>query len=385
MPIMPDNCQVMLRRLERLKLVFILICVLASKAPAQEIRPGIWASTQIESLPIPSRGYQAFLIGELHGLQQNTEFQLDYLRVLNKASKLRDVAIEEKEVYEPQAQAFIDGKKTTLPGALCLRVALLRGIKKFNSSLRTDERIRIHLIDIDSPATAIREHLLAIAKVIPDASAVRVPEANEIKERGIEAVHKIERLCIDPRTISELRTIEYSIRSYQQGLEFGVGPAKGSPYLEDREQAVTDNIKDLVRLHSDQPILLIYGFDHVSRSQRSDGGPSRDQPFEPVAARLEQSGVKIFCLVTFPLEGTSFWRGARTELPWKPVNGHLTSGETLDHVLKSAPRARFLYADVKDTKGKHIRLPSLDVSNFNVDAFLLFPSTSPMEDECTGH
>ena|ERR1700728_2897964 len=105
----------MLQRPECLKLVFILICVLASKAPAQEIRPGIWASSQIESLPIPSRGYQAFLVGELHGLQQNTEFQLDYLRVLNKASNLRDVAIEEKEVYESQAQAFIDEKKPHYP------------------------------------------------------------------------------------------------------------------------------------------------------------------------------------------------------------------------------------------------------------------------------
>jgi len=351
-------------------------------ALTQEIRPGVWAGSRIQSSPLPQNGNQAYLVGELHGLKQNEEFQLEYLRLLNKSSNLRDVAIEEKAVYEKQAQAYIDGEAITLPEALCLRASLLLDIRKLNASLRGDKRIRIHLVDIDSPASAIREHLLAIEQQIPDGTEVRVPAASEIKEHGLETVSSLERYRIDSRTMSELRTVEHSIRAYQQGLEVGIGPPKGSPYLEDREQAIADNIKELIHGRTELSILILCGFDHVSKSERKDGGPDRDQPFWPMAARLEQSGIRIFCLVTFPLAGNSFWRGVHSELLWKPVDGHLASGETFDKLIATIPQAKFIYVD---TKRQRVHLPSQDVSNYSVDAFLLFPSAAPMKNDCAVH
>jgi hypothetical protein len=101
-----------------------------------------------------------------------------------------------------------------------------------------------------------------------------------------------------------------------------------------------------------------------------------------MALRLEQSGVRIFCLVTLPLAGRSSWRGAHSELPWKPSDGSLASVETFDKVLATVPLARFIYVD---TKRQRVRLPVTDVSNFAIDAFLLFPSATPMRNDCVEH
>jgi hypothetical protein len=238
--------------------------------------------SRVEALPLPTAGYQAYLVGEIHGLKENEEFQVEYLELLNRSSNVRDVAIEEKSVYERQAQAYIDGDSDALPAALCLRANLLRGIRELNTELG-QKKIRIHLVDIDSPAAAIREHLLSIKSRIPEAVEVRVPEANEIKERGLETIGILRGFKSDAHLKAELRTVEYSIRAYQDGFEAGTGPGIGSPYLEEREQAVADNIGELV---SGGPVLAIYGSDHVSKSARKDGGSKRNQPFWPMAARL---------------------------------------------------------------------------------------------------
>jgi hypothetical protein len=357
-------------------LTVVLVFTLCAGLRAQQIRSGVWVGSRVEALPLPTAGYQTYLVGEIHGLKENEEFQVAYLGLLNRSSNVRDVAIEEKSVYERQAQAFIDRDSAALPAALCLRASLLRGIRELNAKLGQEKRIRIHFTDIDSPAAAIREHLLSVRSRISDAAGVRVPEASEIEKHGLETLEALRSLKSDAHLKAELRTIDYSIRAYQDGFEVGTGPGIGSPYLEEREQAVADNIAELASGHS---ILVIYGDDHVSKSERKDGGPERNQAFWPMAARVEQSGVKVFSVVTFPLAGQSFWRGGRSDLLWEPKDGHLASGETLDKVLAAAPRAKFVYVD---RSREHVRIPSQDISNYKVDGFVLFPSGEALKDEC---
>lgn len=230
---------------------------------ASEIRPGVWAGQQLPELPLPASGYQVYMVGELHGLQENEAFQLQYLGKLKSSTGLRDVAIEEDSVYEEQAQAFVEGRVEILPDALCLRAGILKGIRNMNESNPKD-LIRIHLIDVDSPASAIREHLLLVKKRIDKAAAIDIPEVSKIKHRGLAVVERLKRLSMSKSDQMELRTIEHSIRAYREGLEVDIGRPKGSPYLEDREQAIASNIEDLVR--GSKPILVVYGSDHVSRA-----------------------------------------------------------------------------------------------------------------------
>ncbi len=339
--------------------------------------PGVFVATHAKDLPLPSSGYQVYMIGEYHGLEENAAFQLEYLQILYKAG-LRDVAIEEKSVYQQQAQAYVDGTSDSLTPALCLRAAILDGIRRLNADHR-DAPVRIHLPDVDSPASAIREHLLALQKRIPGASSVAIPEASKIKTNGIEAADRLKQFHVDSGIASELRTIRHSIGAYQNGLEADTGRAKGSPYLEDREQAVASNIEDLIRIRKIPSLLVIYGSDHLSRTMRKDGGPNRDQQFAPLALRLQTSGISVYSVVTFPLSGKSFWRGQSGDMMWSAADGHLASGVTFDKLLAAKPAASLLYIE---TKREHATLPSQDISRYAVDAFLLFRSTTAMTNHC---
>jgi len=349
---------------------------------SQQIGPAVSAAGDVPSLALPTTGFQAYMVGELHGIEENAQFELQYLALLNKASGLRDVAIEEKSVYERQAEAYVSGTSDVFPAVLCLRFEILDGIRRLNSRLSQDKRIRIHLVDIDSPPSAIRQHLLDLQKQIPGAAKVKVPEVADIKTQGLAAVSQLQQLNADSRMRSELRTVEYSIRALQQGFEVANGQLEGSPFLEDREQAVASNIEERLRTRGVDSILVLYGSDHVSKAMKKDGGPNRDQPFAPMALRLQRSGIKLFSVVTFPLAGKSSWRGIDWDFPWSPSDGHLSSGETFDKLLASVPQAHFIYID---RAREPVAMPTYDISHLGVDAFLLFPFGTPLTDHCASH
>lgn len=346
---------------------------------AAELRPGVFGGRVVDELPLPLRGYTVYFIGELHGIAENEEFQLAYLKRL-RAAGLRDVAIEEDGVYEEAAQAFVSGRSGALPQQLCLRAGILQGIRDLNSTLGDGERVRVHLTDIDSPAVAIRQHLMAIQQKL-QADRVKVPTEGKIQKAGLQAVARLRRLTRDGAVLAELRTIALSIQALRDGLEVDVGPPKGSPYLDSREEAIAGNILALLRTQDVRSLLVLYGADHVSRRARRDGGPDRDQPFRPAALRLQEAGVKAYSVVTFPLQGRSLWRGQADEFPWTAADGRLALGEGLERVVAAAVEARYFWVD---RERERVRLPSQDVSSMAVDGFVLFPSARPMRNYCDG-
>ncbi len=353
----------------------MLITALFLLLAADPIRPGVWATTNAAALPLPSHGYQVYAVGEMHGLAENEAFQLAYLTQLRDSGGVRDVAIEEDQFYQEAAEDFVSGRADHLPDALCLRAAVLEGIRRLNTKAKADQRIHVHLTDVDSPADVIRAHLLRI-QVQLKAAQVKIPV--DIKKEGLAAVEELSRLS-NGKLAAELRTVKHSLRCLLDGLEVGTGMAKGSPFLEDREQAITRNIADLA---ATRPVLVLYGSDHVSRRARADGGPRRDQSFEPMTLRLTQAGLRVFALATFPLTGRLWWRGRGNDLLWTAEDGKLSSGETLAHVLASAPNAKFLYID---RTLERAQIPSQDISNSGVDGFLLFPAGHPITDHCASH
>lgn len=361
----------------------LLLLVLAAvfTGQTQDSRPGVSFGRILNDLPVPVSGYQVYLFGEMHGIRESEELFAQYLEKLNTESGLRDVAIEEDAVYEPGAQAYVEGRLDTVPGPICLRAGILDVIRKLNAGRRQSDLIRVHLVDIDTPAAAIRQHLLSIRQKIPAASAVKVPRASRIARSGLKTVEALERLTSDSSILAELRTVRHSIRVNQQGLVVGTRGFKGSPYLEDREQAIAENIQDLTRLDRSRGVLAYYGSDHVSKSMRRDGGANRDRPFAPMALRLEQAGLKVYSLMTFPLTGRWAWRGRSQEMLWTPDEGRLESGETLDKVANAAGAGALIYID-RTKQG--VILPSTDLTNYRTEAVLLFSGAQPLPDRCSG-
>jgi hypothetical protein len=357
----------------------LLLLVVPPTGQAQEVYPGVWASREVSALPLPVSGRQVYLVGEMHGVKETEGILRQYLDMLHRASGLRDVAIEEDAVYQAEAEAYVEGKASVVPEPLCLRAGFLSVIRQFNEGRGANDRVRIHLVDIDTPATAVRHHLCTIKDRVRGAEAVRVPDVVDIRDQGLKAVEELKRLTADALLLRELRTVEHSIRAYQQGLEVGTRGFKGSPYLDDREQAIASNIQDVLGDKDCRGLLALYGSDHVSKAPRKDGGPNRDRPFSPMALRLEQAGVQVFSLVTFPLSGRWRWRGHEGEMLWNPAEGRLSTGEGLDQVLAAWPDAMLFYID---RKRQRITLPSRDVTGFRVDAFLLLVKATAMDNYC---
>ncbi len=357
----------------------LCLFVLPAIENGDEIRAGVSAGRAFDSLPLPASGFQIYMLGELHGIAENEEAGIAYLKRLFAKSGVRDVAIEEDAFYEPDAQAFVDGRSDKLPEDLCLRAGILRRIRDLNRE-QPNAHIRVHLTDVDSPANVIREHLLVLRKRLTPAASVAIPDAADLKERGLDAVAALWRFSMDSRTRSELRTVEHSIRAFQDGLEASTGRGKGSPYLEDREQAIFSNMEDLVRSEKIPGLLVLYGDDHVSRSMRNDGGPKRNQPFAPVALRLAKAGIKVVSIVTFPLAGRFSWRGQSSDILWSADDGHLASGETFTKILAASQGASFLYIEKARQPG--VMIPSQDLSSYAVDAYLLFRTATSMPNRC---
>jgi hypothetical protein len=362
-------------------LVAVVLLVCAGAAGPSEFRSGVWIANDAAALPLPTSGYQLYLIGEMHGVQENVSTFEAYLRLLAH-SGIRDVAIEEDSVYERAAEAYVTGKAAALPVQLCLRSGVLEVVRRFNASRSSDQVIRVHLVDIDSPATAIREHLAILKSEFPGAASFTLPNVDEITRRGQDMVERFRRvLPPDHKLQGELRTIERSIQAYRDGFEAGDGAVKGSPYLEAREEAVTANVRDVLKAPDSKGLLMQYGWDHVSKAERKDGGPNRDSLFAPTALRLERSGVKLFSLLTVPLSGTWQWRGRKGEMLWSVSDTHLSTGEPLGGLLAAAGYPRLLYIE---PKLEPIRLPGQDLQGFRVDGYLLFARATALSEGCTG-
>jgi hypothetical protein len=353
--------------------------VVAFACSAQELPPGAWGGRDLSAFPLPVSGYDVYMVGEVHGVRETEGVLVQYLARLVEGAGLRDVALEEKGAYQRDAQAYVEGKSKALPAPLCLRAGVLDAIRRFNEGRKGNELIHVHLVDIDYNAEAIREHLLTLKKQIPGSEAVSVPALGGIKAHGLETVAALQRLTKDPEILGGLRTLGHSVRAYQQGMDGGTGAVKGSPYLNDREDAAVSNIVDILHNQHGLPVLVLYGNDHVSKVPLHNGGPKQDTDFPPMALRLDRAGIKVFSLVTFPLNGRSNWRGHEGEFMWTASDGSLSNGLTLDRVLASDPASEFLYID---PRREPVKLPSQDLTRSHADAFLLLAHGTPAENRC---
>ena len=118
---------------------------------------------------------------------------------------------------------------------------------------------------------------------------------------------------------------------------------------------------------------MLYGSDHVSKTERKDGGPNRNTVFAPLALRLERSVVNVFSLLTVPLSGMWQWRGRRGNMFWTPTDASLSTGESLDTVLVRAGRPKFLFVQPRIER---IKLPSdhLNSSALTATCFSRLPT-----------
>ena len=77
---------------------------------------------------------------------------------------------------------YVLGITDTLRVDLCLRAHVLSSIRSLNSQLADEDRIRVHLFDLDSPLSAIHLHLQRLhSELGPSVASITLPTPEELR------------------------------------------------------------------------------------------------------------------------------------------------------------------------------------------------------------
>jgi hypothetical protein len=345
------------------KLFFPVILLLMSvplfcfQNNASVLPQGVIATNDPSSLPFPTSGYQVYLVGEAHGNQQTKDVLIGYLNLLYSKTSLRDVFLEEDQAYEEEAQSFVQGKQDNLPEGLCLRADILNRLREFNRDLPSDKKIRVHLVDIDSPEQTIRQHLVSlINRIGTSAENIKIPDERLNLASMESIIERLTQLTSNRDILSGLRTVKQSLILFGSGLRIHTGATEGNPLDPVREEAITSNLLDV--LHAVQPgsVLGLYGAAHVQAIRSSTDFRRGAPQFTPLSERLERAGVRVYRTICYPLAGLGIWRQQSFKIPTGQAASdfRLSSGETMQDVLRSAPDPEYFYFDL--AKGVPLRI-----------------------------
>lgn len=372
------------------KITIILLIVLALTACAsREIRPGVYVTDEPDSLPLPTDGYRLYIVGEAHGNRETKALFIAYLKRLHAQAGLRDVILEEDQAYESTANAFVLGESETLLPALCLRNDVLSLIREFNATLPENEKVKVHLVDVDSPLSTAHLHLQSLRKRIGvPADAIQIPELAEFETLSPAQMYGLiselkTAAAEDAYVVNGLQTVRDSIQWYFLGNRIETGPAVGFrfSFAPIREDIIARNVQFLLD-SSDAPFLTFFGGAHAMKMQ-ADPNPPR-KGFTSWAQRIVESGISVYSLDTLPLSGGYFWRGSA--YPYDAANEAtlLPDGTSLSQLLIEQDK-NILYVDLRIAENATSTLPP-EYSNIPAgqvyDGQVVFRMVTEMEDAC---
>ena len=271
-------------------------CISTTKKEVIEVRSGIYATNDVSNLPLPTSGYDIYVIGEEHGMQEIKILFLEYLKILHEATGLRDIILEWPRCYERAVNEYILGISEEVP----YEYFIFDEIRALNESLPDDEKICIHMPDLDFYIQRIHEHLHDLEERIRTGS-VEIPPLDELDEWEEEAMlalvdHFVE-VANDDSIINELETVSASIRFYFANLRIEDRLAS-----QIREETIAKNVQYLLEEIDGAPVLALYGDWHAQKHNAMVRYGAIDT-CKPWVQLLTESGVSIYSVYTTGIEG----------------------------------------------------------------------------------
>lgn len=363
-----------------------------------EVRPGVYSSSDPADFPFPTSGYTIYMVGEAHGNRETKRVFQAYLQSLYKETGLRDVILEEDQAYEADANAYIHGLTDVLHEKLCLRADILGMIRDFNTELPMDEKVVVHLVDVDSPMPTIYKHVTELHQQLgPAAESIQLPEFSDFntwvprqRKEFVEALQDIP--TSQPGILNGLDTVSLSLEWYLLGNRMDVGWPQGlrRRFAPLREDVITKNIQFVLSQLNGKPVLAFFGASHGMKIIGAPNPPVKD--FKSWTERLIESGVDVYSLSINGLSGRGSWRGDSFEYEVKGNQQYegtdeyrFEDGTSLASLFETYPDSEILYADMLTEENASIRLPSwyFDMPASQIyDGLVIFKEFTPMEDVC---
>lgn len=363
--------------------ILLIVVLLGGCTENIEVRPGIYMSSDPTDFPLPTSGYTVYVVGETHGNRETKIVFQAYLRSLYKQSDLRDVILEEKQAYETDANAYVKGLTDSLSEGLCLRADILEQIREFNLNLPNEEKVTIHLVDVDSPFPVIYKHLLELRSQIgPSAESIQIPELSELKYTNSEKVYAlIDELRImsrnQPDVLNGLNTVRSSLEWYYQGNDLDTGLGSSRSFFPMREAIITQNIRYLLTQLDGKPVLAFFGASHGMKALATSMG------MKSWTQRLSEEGVNVYSIAIYGASGSGYWREKVLDYDGDINNIQFADGNHLLTLFDAYPGKGIAYFDLHTDDNSAIRLPPIDVPYGQLyDGLIIFKEFTPMENAC---
>jgi hypothetical protein len=373
-------------------LIVVLLggCAMGETFKAKEVRPGIYMSSDPADFPFPTSGYRVYIVGETHG-KRETKMVFDvYLHNLYKKAKVRDVILEEDQAYETEANAYIHGLSDTLPDGLCLRTDILGQIREFNADLPTDEKVTVHLLDVDSSFPVVYKHLIELhSQLGPAGESIQIPELSEIQYANSNKLYALvdELRAVSaekPDTLNGLDTVQLSLEWYYLGNDMESGTGNWKNFAPIREDIITKNIKYVLSQSNDKPILAFFGAAHGTKVQAEPNLPIKG--FKTWAQRLVDENTSVYSVAVFGASGNGFWRGETVPDDKEFLKEFdLANGMSVVSLLDTYSDQEIVYTDLRKRDNKAIKLSPdlLDIPASQIyDGIIIFKEFTPMENAC---
>ncbi|MEA1993016.1 MAG: hypothetical protein U9N35_01275 [Euryarchaeota archaeon] len=327
------------------------------------VRPGVYVSNDPAALPLPTGGYDIYVIGEVHGIHEVQQLFIEYLKMLHEANGLRDIVLEGSQFYEGEFNKYILGLSDRLwPTEYSVDIPM--ALRMYNKTLPQNEKIHVHCPDIYPHISTMHGYLCVLKEEIGrESENIEIPPLKEFerwKENEILAMidHLMESTEND-ELLNELKTAKASVQCF-------FAKTMEQKYLI-REETTAQNIKYLSKELDGAPVLALYGDWHAKKHDSIETHPY----VHPWASRLTEKGVTICSIYALGLEGRR----------WSPTHGEVVTfhhdstqiqfadGSTLADIFNENPEYTIAYIDLKE-------LNSLEVE-FYRSTYVLFDPTTP--------
>ena len=363
--------------------VLLIVVLLSGCVENIEVRPGVYMSNDPADFPFLTSGYSIYVLGETHGNKETKIVFQSYLQSIYKQANLRDIILEEKQAYETDANAYVKGLTDSLSEGLCLRADILGQIHEFNSNLPDEEKVTVHLVDVDSPFSIIYKHLSELRSQIgPSAGSIQIPELSELQYANSEKVYA---LIDELRTVSKyqpdvlngLNTVRSSLEWYYLGNDLDTGFGSSYSYFPMREDIITQNIRYLLTQLDGKPALAFFGASHGMKELATD------MDMKSWTQRLSEEGVDIYSIAIYGASGNGYWRGEVLDYAGGIDEIQFSDGNRLLALFDSYPENEIAYFDLLTDETIAIKLPAIDVPYGQLyDGLIIFKEFTPMENAC---
>jgi hypothetical protein len=381
--ILEKNTQLRKKLFTTLIGVLVLTGCMEPFSAVVEVRPGVYVTNDTNALQLPTSGYDIYVVGEWHGQHEVHLLFFDYMKDLHEAG-LRDIILEGDQVWEREANNFALGINDTLDMPYEYLKEFLSVIRTFNESLSDNEKINVHLVDVDLSLSAIVTHLHILREEIGEpADTIEIPALKEFEtwweDRMLALVDQFAEIAEDSMT-NELKTLKASIHYY-----FSI-KGRGLSRIRYREEAIVQNIRDVLHELKGTSALALYGIGHSPKVT------NQPPEYHPWAQRLAESGISIYSVAVTGVSGQSgfSWQPDKVfEVDMDPSELSFADGTTLADIFNNNPDYIILYVDLREDANT-IRYSGGDSGSFNIfdqdipikemfDGIMLFREVSPLQ------